>query len=78
MPDKITKFVESLDKKLRNQLKKKLIELKKSPFLMKNVKRMHTRKQGMYRLRMGKIRIVYMVVNNIVEIVDIDYRGNIY
>lgn len=79
MPDKITKFIESLDKKLKAKLKEKLIVLKKDPFGMKGVKKLQGINENIYRLRVGKIRIIYKVhVNNFVEIIDIDYRGNIY
>lgn len=77
MPDKITKFINSLNEKIRKQLKTKLEDLKKSPFTMKGVKKMEGT-DGIYRLRMGKIRIVYKIAKNGIEIIDIDYRGNIY
>lgn len=78
MPDTVTKFIESLDEKTRARLKKKLIELKKNPYAVSGVKKMN----GMdhtYRLRVGKIRIIYAIdARNAVEVIDIDYRGNIY
>lgn len=78
MPDRITKFIDSLNEKTRRQLKAKLIALKKSPFTMKVVKKMQGG-ENIYRLRMGRIRIVYRIIhNNEIEIIDIDYRGNIY
>ena len=78
MPDKVTRFIESLDEKVRAALKKKLLALKSNPYGVAGVKKMngidHT-----YRLRVGKIRIIYRLDSqNNVEIVDIDYRGNIY
>lgn len=79
MPDKITKFIESLDKKIKAKLKEKLIALKKNPFGMKGVKKLQGVGENMYRLRIGKIRVVYKVNGNEgLEIIDIDYRGNIY
>lgn len=77
MPDKITKFINSLNEKIRKQFKAKLEDLKKSPFTMKGVKKMEGTDK-IYRLRMGKIRIVYKIAENGIEIIDIDYRGNIY
>lgn len=78
MPDKITKFINALDKKTRARLKKKMLELKMNPYQMKDIKKL----QGgadIYRLRLGKIRIVYKILENqSMEIIDIDYRGNIY
>lgn len=78
MPDRITKFIDSLNEKTRRQLKAKLLALKKSPFSTKGVKKMQGG-ENIFRLRMGKIRIIYRIVsNNDIEVVDIDYRGNIY
>lgn len=78
MPDRITKFINSLDAKLRKRLKERLLELKSSPFAMHDVKKMQGVHGDVYRLRFGEIRIIYRVVTGIVEILDIDYRGNIY
>ncbi len=78
MPDKITKFIASLDNKTRARLKAKLLELKTNPFAAKNVKKLQGRGENAYRFRMGKIRIVYRVIGKDVEIIDMDYRGNIY
>lgn len=79
MPDKITKFIESLDKKIKAKLKAQLLLLKQNPFDMKNVKKLQGVGENMYRLKIGKIRVIYKVNGNGgVEIIDIDYRGNIY
>lgn len=79
MPDRITKFIKSLDKKTRSKLKQKLLALKRDPFSAKDVKKLKVSGNiNAYRLRMGKIRIIYRMVNREVEIIDIDYRGNIY
>lgn len=67
MTDKITKFIDSLDSKTRRRLKEKLFFLKANPYKMLNVKRLDSWGENVYRLRVGKIRII-----------DIDYRGNIY
>ena len=79
MSDKITKFIQSLSVKVREQLKKKMLELKTDPFGIKGVKKMKSGDGDFYRLRVGKIRIIYKIVGEKdVEIADIDYRGNIY
>lgn len=77
MPDKITKFIESLNSKVKRQLKKKLFDLKKNPYAAKGVKKMQGA-NALYRLRMGKIRVIYKITDGNIEILDIDYRGNIY
>ncbi len=78
MPDRIIKFLNSLDEKTKNRLKGKLLEIKQNPFGHKDVKKLHGSWIGCYRFRLGKIRVIYVVKNGTVEVVDIDYRGNIY
>ncbi len=78
MPDKISKFINALDKKTRNRLKQKLLELKKDPFRLSGVKKLKGWGDNVLRLRMGKIRIIYRVKKEDIEVIDIDYRGNIY
>lgn len=79
MTDRISKFIASLSPKIREQLKHKLVDLRKSPFNTAGVKKMQGWGENVYRLRMGKIRIIYKVdINGEIEIIDIDYRGNIY
>lgn len=78
MPDKITKFIESLDAKTKARLKLRLLELQEKPYYQKHVEKMSDRGPNIYRLRVGKIRIIYSLMNGQVEIEDIDFRGNIY
>lgn len=78
MPDKIAKFIASLSPKMRAKLKHRLILLKKSPYGGQDIKKLQGVPGEFYRLRFGKIRIIYEVKNTDIEIVDIDYRGNIY
>ena len=79
MTDRVQKFIETLDKKTRLQLKTKLLALKKDPFSAKNVKALKGYGTNMFRLRMGKIRVIYYInKDQSAEILDIDYRGEIY
>lgn len=78
MTDKISKFTNSLDSKTKARLKEKLKQLKQNPFAMKGVKKLASFGGNAYRLRIGKIRIIYLVNNGDIEIIDIDFRGNIY
>lgn len=78
MPDKITKFIKSLDEKTRQRLKKNLQEIKNNPTKNADIKKLSNFGKNCYRLRVGKIRIIYKVDKNSVSIVDIDWRGNIY
>jgi len=78
MPDKISKFIASLDKKTKERLKARLIQLRLNPFSnQQDVKKLHGY-GDLYRLRIGKIRIIFSVIEKEVQIIDIDYRGNIY
>ena len=78
MSDKITKFLDNLNKKTRQQLRLKISQLRENPFAMMGVKKIQTEVGTYYRLRVGKIRIIYTISSDGVEIIDIDYRGNIY
>ncbi len=78
MPDKITKFIKSLDEKTRKQLKEKLQKLKENPKENSNSKKLTNYGKNCYRFRMGKIRIIYQIKENEISILDIDWRGNIY
>ena len=78
MPDAITKFIASLDERTRQRLKGRLLALKQDPYNAHDVKKMSGQGGHMYRLRVGKIRITYILKDTELEILDIDYRGNIY
>jgi|GEM_PF-2344867 len=78
MTDKITKFIKSLDNKTKERLKEKLMAFKKAPYSNKDIKKLQGTDNNIYRLRMGKIRIIYKLIKSDIEIIDIDYRGNIY
>lgn len=78
MTSKVSKFIDSLDQKTRNRLKKKLKQLRQNPFSAQGVKKMAGLGKTIYRLRVGKIRVIYILTGPNIEIVDIDYRGNIY
>lgn len=77
MVDKIQKFFNKLDKKTLKKIKLKLLEIQKDPFHSTNIKKIKG-KDNTYRVRIGKIRIIYVVIDNNIDIIDIDYRGSIY
>ncbi len=71
--------MDSLDKKTREQLKGKISSLIKNPFQKhQDIKKMKSHGEDTYRLRVGKIRIIFQVIENKIKIVTVDYRGNIY
>jgi len=60
------------------ELFQKIDELSKNPFSNKlDIKKLTTTKRT-YRMRIGQKRVVYEIMDNIVYIQDIDFRGNIY
>lgn len=81
------KFLESLDDKTREKIRKKLKILVNSvedktiiPFNDLDIKKMKGTWEGFYRLRIGNIRVIFAVdltVGNI-EVCRIGFRGNIY
>ncbi len=63
---------------MRLRLKEKLLEVKQNPFFGNDIKKLQGIGENLYRLRIGKIRVIYKILQNDIEIIDIDYRGNIY
>lgn len=79
MSDRIQKFIDSLDEKTRARLKQRLVRLREDPLGRSNdVKKLKGFSEDIYRLRVGDIRILYRLLDGGVEVVDIDYRGNVY
>lgn len=77
MSDKITKFLQSLDQRTRNRLKKKLTELKAHPESYPGVVKITGRKNT-FRIRIGTMRILYTYISQQITIIDIDFRKDIY
>ena len=79
MTDKIKKFFASQTPELRARLKKKLEAIRENPLSGPQIKKLQGYGKNVFRLRVGDIRIIYIVQKNKqIEILDIDYRGNIY
>ncbi|MDP4007910.1 MAG: type II toxin-antitoxin system RelE/ParE family toxin [Candidatus Peregrinibacteria bacterium] len=78
MVDKVRKFFDSLDEKMKKRIHDKLTEIKAHPFKASGVKKLQGWGENVYRVRIGKIRVIYKVLENDIEIVDINFRGNIY
>jgi len=72
------KFIESLNQKLRNNIETKLRLLSDYP----NLKNLDVKKivgsESFYRLRIGKYRVLFEIVNNKIIVYKIDHRKNIY
>ncbi len=55
-------------------------ELNKNPYISNNIKRLHGELKGLFRYRIGDMRIIYKIEeNNVLVIVfSIASRGNVY
>ena len=74
------KFLSKIERKTFLDLVEKIDNLIIIPWKIKQeIKKLPTAKNS-YRLRVGKIRVIFEInhQNKIIYILDIDYRGNIY
>lgn len=70
------KDIKKLDKVMKKRLKKKLELYIDDP--LKYAKKLHFSQLGEYRFRVGKLRVVFDLENNNVEILRVGFRGDIY
>ncbi|WP_078130215.1 type II toxin-antitoxin system RelE family toxin [Leptospira alexanderi] len=78
-------FQNKLQGRQFSHLKKKLTDyvypiLKKNPFFGPNIKKLKGEFDSLYRYRIGKYRLFYLIKNNelLIIFVDIDQRKNSY
>ena len=73
------KFLKNAEKELYGRIIKKLESLKENPF-PSDAKRVVGRQEKIFRVRVGKYRIMYAVFydKNEILIIDIDKRDSIY
>ena len=73
------KFLDKVNDKLYNRIVRKIEKLSQDPF-PSDAKRVIVRKEKVFRLRVGKYRITYIVFHkdSVILIVDIDKRPRIY
>lgn len=77
---KVMKFLDKLDEKIYQRIRLKLLLLQKNPFdTSLDVKKMKNL-ENTYRLRIGKIRILYKIYKDkiLIFVFNIGYRGNVY
>lgn len=57
-----------------------LRELKKfgSSEVILDIKKLHGKFKGKYRLRVGKVRFLFFIEGNIVKVYEAGFRGNVY
>lgn len=79
MTSHLEKFLKSLDPKTRLRLQALILEIHSRKSHPKEAKKLKGWKGDFYRIRIGKIRIIYRVYDNgFIEIWDANFRGNIY
>lgn len=75
--DKIEKFIESLNKNLRQQVKITILKI-----VANDLSGIKTKKlkgfDNLFSVRKGKIRIVFRHEDNLNIIINIDYRDQVY
>lgn len=76
---KSIKFLSKQDRKTREKVKNHIWKLSENPFKLNNVKVLRGDMED-YRLRIGKIRVIYKIYNDVMVILiaEIGYRGDIY
>jgi len=79
---KAKKFLESLtEKKLREKIKETIFSLSRYPYVLRelDVEKL-VGMEGTYRVRIGDIRIIFVVDKNerTIYVTHIGYRGSIY
>jgi len=79
--EKSLKFISSLQKKDRERLKEAILVLKEEPVPIKflDIAKLKGEKNT-YRIRKGKLRIVYEVIweQKLIMIHRVDFRGDVY
>lgn len=75
--DRIKKFLQKLTKKERQVMKKIMADIFVLNLESYDIKAPKGYK-GVYRLRKGKIRVIFFKKNNKSEVIDLDYRKSIY
>ncbi|MEW6040035.1 MAG: type II toxin-antitoxin system RelE/ParE family toxin [Elusimicrobiota bacterium] len=73
-----SKFYKKANSAIARQINMVIEHIKNNPFWGIHIKKMKGELHGSYRYRMGKIRVIYSIENNIIWIEAIGYRGGIY
>jgi len=75
--DQIEKFVKKLSKKLAKRIKQALLDIVLLNLINYDIEKLKGQ-EGLYRIRIGKIRITFQKFKEYGQPIDIDYRGGVY
>jgi mRNA interferase RelE/StbE len=80
LSDRASNYYEKLPSNTQRRINKAIDSIEENPFAGSNIKRLTGKFEGLYRYRIGNIRIVNQVVKSEmkVAIVEIGTRGGIY
>jgi mRNA interferase RelE/StbE len=73
----VLNFLEKLEKEIVERILKKIEFLKKDP-IPKDAKRIINLKDKVFRIRIGKYRILYRIEKDFIVIIRIDKRSRVY
>ena len=73
--DKLKKFIDKLTTREKRDLEPILVKLKKLDFRELDVTKLKNT-DGLYRVRKGKIRIIYTLKNGVVSLISIERRSD--
>lgn len=85
--DQAVKFLKKIDEKSSERIRIKikdlyiyLNEFEVIPFMNMNIKKLEGEWKGCYRLRIGKVRVIFEIDKNSDTLIihTIDFRGNVY
>jgi len=77
---KASKYYQTVDDNTAEKINRVLEEVGGNPFMGTDIKKLHGRLAGKYRVRVGELRIIYTVdeANGIIMIEAIGPRGAVY
>ena len=83
LPTKVENYIKRLDRETQERINLAFAYITGSPFRHENpttIRKLHGKKKGFYRYRIGTIRFIYRVDSSkrLIRIVQIDNRGDIY
>ena len=71
-------YLKKLPKNQQNRIKTALHQLREQPSEFEGVKRMIGEWEGYYRIRVGNVRIIFCIDNDVIYVDYLGSRGDIY